>query len=286
MTLSIDQSSCIKCGKCVKVCPAAIFTQVKVGEVVGIEHEEMCIGCGHCAAACPTGAVKHSDFPAEKVHPIDYTLLPTPEQMMLLCKARRSNRTMTKQPVPAEMLDMIVEAAHRAPTATNAQSVSFTLVTDPKRVREVSEYTLGIFGGVLKKLKNPVLKPLLKPLLKGVYRYVPVFERLLREDRAGNDPILRHATALLFIHTPESNRFGCEDCNLAYQNASLMAESLGVSQVYMGFVMSAVKQDNKRGLAKSLGIDGHIHAIMALGMPAFRYPNYIDRKDIKVTKLE
>ena len=138
----------------------------------------------------------------------------------------------------------------------------------------------------MKKLKNPVLKPLLKPLLKGVYRYVPVFERLLREDRAENDPILRHATALLFIHTPESNRFGCEDCNLAYQNASLMAESLGVSQVYMGFVMSAVKQDNKRGLAKSLGIDGHIHAIMALGMPAFRYPNYIDRKDIKVTKLE
>lgn len=286
MTLTIDQSSCIKCGKCVKVCPAAIFTQVKVGEVVSIEHEEMCIGCGHCAAACPTGAVRHSDFPAEKVHPIDYTLLPTPEQMMLLCKARRSNRTMTKTPVPAEMLDMIVEAAHRAPTASNAQGVAFTLVTDPKRVREVSEYTLGIFNGVLKKLKNPVLKPLLKPLLKGVYRYVPVFERLVREDQAGNDPILRHATVLLLIHSPKSNRFGCEDCNLAYQNASLVAESLGVSQVYMGFVMSAIKQDKKRELAKAFGIDGHIHAIMALGMPAFRYPNYIDRKDIKVTRLE
>ena len=34
-----------------------------------------------------------------------------------------------------------------------------------------------------------------------------------------------------------------------------------------------------------LGISGKIRAGMALGIPAFRYPNYIDRKDINVTKL-
>ena len=64
-----------------------------------------------------------------------------------------------------------------------------------------------------------------------------------------------------------------------------MAESLGVAQFYTGFVCSAVEQDRNRRLAKMLGISGKIHAGMALGMPAFRYPNYIDRKNINVTKL-
>ena len=34
-----------------------------------------------------------------------------------------------------------------------------------------------------------------------------------------------------------------------------------------------------------LGIDGEIHAGMALGIPDFTYPIYIDRKDIDVTRL-
>lgn len=43
-------------------------------------------------AVCPTGAVVHADFPPEKVHAFDYKDYPAAEQMMLLCRARRSNR--------------------------------------------------------------------------------------------------------------------------------------------------------------------------------------------------
>lgn len=132
---------------------------------------------------------------------------------------------------------------------------------------------------------NPLLKPILKPLLPDVYKYVPLFERMKQDHAEGKDPILRHATSLILIHTPHSNRFGCEDSNLAYQNASLMAECLGVSQIYMGFVLTAIRQDRKATLAKEFGIDGKIHAIMALGMPAFRYPSYIDRKEINITQF-
>lgn len=284
MILDIDRDSCIKCGKCVKVCPSAIFTQNQGDQVIQLENVNSCIACGHCVAACPTCSVLHSEFPAEKIHKIDYTQMPTPEQMMLLCKVRRSNRTISTKPVSAEILDSILEAAHRAPTATNSQSVSFTLITNPQKLRQVSDFTIGIFDGILKKLQNPFLRPILKPFLSDIYRYLPVFERLKREHEAGDDPILRKATALILIHTPESNRFGCEDANLAYQNGSLMAECLGVSQIYMGFVLSAIKQENKGTLAKSLGIDGRIRAIMALGMPSFRYPNYVDRKDIETDK--
>ena len=129
MTLNIDQESCIKCGKCVRVCPSDIFTQERAGETIGLVRVESCIVCGHCVDVCPTGSVSHSEFPPEKTHTIDYSQMPTPEQVMLLIKSRRSNRTLTSRPVPKEMLDKIVEAAHSAPTATNSQSLSFTAVT-------------------------------------------------------------------------------------------------------------------------------------------------------------
>lgn len=286
MKVNIDQNSCIKCGKCVRVCPSNIFTQEETGSSIGLVHTESCITCGHCVDVCPTDSVLHSDFPQEKVHTIDYEKMPTPEQLMLLIKSRRSNRTITSKPVPREMLEQIVEAGHCAPTATNAQTVSFTIVTDPAKLLQVSEYTIGIFDKLAKLLLNPIVKCILKPFMKEVYGYVPVFGRLKRDHSEGKDPILRKATALLIIHTPKSNRFGSEDANLAYQNASLMAQSLGVSQVYMGFVLTAIKQEGKETLARTLGIDGKIQAIMALGMPAFKYSKYADRKKIECTFLD
>ena len=189
--------------------------------------------------------------------------------------------------VPGHMnLDKIVEAAHCAPTATNSQSLSFTVVTDLQKLRQVSDYTIGVFDSLAKLLLNPVVKCVVKPFMKDVYKYVPVFNRLKEEHKAGKDPILRKATALLLIHTPKSNRFGSEDANLAYQNASLMAQSLGVSQIYMGFVLTAIRQEGKDTLAKTLGIDGKIQAIMALGIPAFKYPKYTDRKEIVKNYIE
>lgn len=285
MTLDIELTTCIECGKCVKVCPSNIFVQEKADKGVGLVNVESCIVCGHCVSVCPTDSVLHSEFPAEKVHAIDYSQLPTPEQMMLLSKVRRSNRTITAKAIPTEMLDQILEAAQRAPTATNAQTVSFTLITDPQKLRQVSDFTIGVFDSILKVVQNPAVKLILKPFLGAtLYKYVSVFEQLKADHAAGKDPILRKATALLAIHTPKSNRFGCEDSNLAYQNASLMAECLGVSQVYMGFVLTAIKQ-KKGKFAELLGIDGEIHAIMALGMPAVRYPKYVDRKEIVVRKM-
>ena len=284
MDISVRES-CIRCGHCVKVCPSQIFEQEKAGAVITLCKPENCIGCGHCVAVCPTGSVAHELFPPERVHAADYAALPTPEQVELLLAVRRSNRALKKTPVPQEMLDRIVAAADRAPTASNARQLGYTLVTDPAMLRGITEYTLGVFGKLEKRLLNPFVRPWLSRLLPGVYRYVPVFKRLRREYAEGRDRVLRGATAVLFIHAPRESRFGAEDGNLAYENASLMAEALGVSQIYMGFVLTAVRQDRKAKLAAMLGLgDRRICAVMALGMPQFRYPNYIDRAPAPVTR--
>ena len=285
MALSINELSCSRCGKCVRVCPSVILYQSSPGEKVELQNVTGCISCGHCVAVCPTDSVVHSDFPPEKVHQIDREELPTPEQVMLLCESRRSNRAFSSKPVPENMLEQILRAAHLAPTASNKQQVEYTVVTDPVKLQHISAYTIDIFSSIARRLENPVLKFILKPLLPELYGYIPAFNRLTSEFKTGNDLILRKATAVIFIHTPKKSRFGCQDANLAYQNGSLMAESLGVSQFYTGFVCSAIQQDKDNRLAKSLNIEGTIHAGMALGLPSFKFPKYIDRKEIKVNYL-
>lgn len=283
LSLSVDKGTCIKCGKCVRVCPSGIFTQASSDEAIGLINEETCISCGHCVAVCPTDSVKHSDFPASKVHKINKELLPSADGVVELCKSRRSNRAFSTKQIPAELLEQILEAAHRAPTASNLQEVEFTLITDPKVLKQIADHTIRVFSSLANLLSNPVIKPLLKLFSPETAALLPQFLRLKNEYIQGKDPILRNATAVIFIHTPKNNRFGCEDSNLAYQNGSLTAESLGVSQFYTGFVCAAVKQDRKKKLNKLLGIKGTLHAGMALGIPSFHYPNYIDKKDIKVT---
>ncbi len=277
--------NCISCGRCARVCPSGVLSFDKERGVV-VENTDSCIACGHCAAVCGVGAVQHNLFPAGKVRKIDYGQMPSPEQVMLLCKARRTNRAFSKERVSDEHIKLILEAAHRAPTASNMQNVEFTVVTSPEKLRQIELFVIEVFGSLVKKLENPLLKPLLKRVVGPVYRYVPIFYKMKEEFEKGNDRILRGATSVIFIHAPKSSRFADADANLAYENGSLMAESLGVSQLYTGFVCTAIKQ--KRGvLEKILGIpaDREIKAGMGLGMPEFRYPNYIDKKELKYTEI-
>lgn len=64
MTLNIDQESCIKCGKCVRVCPSDIFTQERAGETIGLVRVESCIVCGHCVDVWSDGLRVAQRIPA------------------------------------------------------------------------------------------------------------------------------------------------------------------------------------------------------------------------------
>lgn len=283
--LSIDQKTCIRCGKCVRICPATIFIQREDNKEVTPERIASCIKCGHCVGVCPTSSVLHSSFPQSKVHTIQKELLPTPEQTMMLIKSRRSNRAISSKPIPMEYLDQIIEAAHRAPTASNLQQVSFTLITDPEKIQKIIDLTFTIFGEFVQRLENVFMKPILKRVVPQAYQALPYIHHLTKEYKKGEDPIFRGAKTLLLIHTPKESRFGCQDANLAYQNGSLMAESLGVTQIYTGFLCTVLQQDKKNRIPLYLGIEGVIHAGMALAMPSFRFEKYIDKQEVKIKRL-
>lgn len=51
----VDQTACVACGCCVKVCPMQAIAVVQ-----GIRAEvaeEKCVGCGKCAKECPASVI-------------------------------------------------------------------------------------------------------------------------------------------------------------------------------------------------------------------------------------
>ena len=284
MNILIASESCIKCGKCVQVCPIFVFTQEKKSVPI-VASPDRCIGCGHCVDACPTVSVIHELFPPEKVHVIDYDKRASADSLMLLLKSRRSNRVLKKEAVPEELIEQIIEAANVAPTASNSQQVNYTLVTNKEVLHHISELTLSAFENMFKPLMTDDGKLNTTGLPPKVAAYAAFVGEMRKQFNQGNDQILRNAPAVLFIHAPRTNTYGEIDCNLAYQNGSLMAETLGVSQIYGGFVIEATKKAPEP-FAKLLACDETICAVMILGMPKFKYQAYVDRRKADVKRIK
>lgn len=77
---SIDESRCIGCGRCFRVCPRGVLALVGVDEegkripldtdgdedeeyekkVMTIAHRELCIGCTACSKICPKKCYTHA----------------------------------------------------------------------------------------------------------------------------------------------------------------------------------------------------------------------------------
>ncbi len=55
-TLSLDQRICRGCGRCIEVCPHAVF--LMVDHRSSIADRESCMECGACMRNCESGAVR------------------------------------------------------------------------------------------------------------------------------------------------------------------------------------------------------------------------------------
>ena len=52
----VDQSLCVACGCCVKVCPLQAIAAI--GGVTAQVDVQKCVGCGRCAAECPASVIE------------------------------------------------------------------------------------------------------------------------------------------------------------------------------------------------------------------------------------
>ena len=74
---TLNQTNCIGCGRCYKVCPREVFELLERDEddesydededntmVMSLANALDCIGCGSCARVCPKQCHTHQPMPA------------------------------------------------------------------------------------------------------------------------------------------------------------------------------------------------------------------------------
>ena len=289
VTTTIDETLCNGCGRCVAVCPSDTITMKgKKAIVTGTES----MNCGHCMAVCPTGAIQVASLdPALSTFKnFEATSAWLPfgkgniQELVNLMQSRRSCRNYKAKPVPKDVLEDLVKIGISAPSGTNSQQWTFTLLPDRLAVLQLVQWVANFFHKMNRTAENVYLRKgmqlLGKPELEFYFEnfYEKIREGLALWEKEGKDLLFHGAPAAIVVGSKNDASCPAEDALLATQNILLSAHALGLGTCLIGFAIEAMKRD--RRILKWLGIpdDEKAYAVIALGYPREKYQRIAGRK--------
>ncbi len=293
VTTTIDETLCNGCGRCIKVCPSeTISMSGKKAVITGTES----LNCGHCQAVCPTGAIGvsslNSDLSTFKTFKAKGKWLPhggaNIQELVNLMQSRRSCRNYHAKPVPRDILEDLVKIGVSAPSGTNSQDWTFTILPNRPAVLQLARWVGGFFRKLNRTAENVYLRKGLKILgrheLENYFQnyYESVREGLDMWEREGKDILFHGAPAAILVGSKKTASCPSEDALLATQNILLAAHAMGLGTCLIGFAVEAVKRD--RRIPKGLGVpdDEEIYSVIALGYPKEKYQRIAGRKQALV----
>jgi nitroreductase/Pyruvate/2-oxoacid:ferredoxin oxidoreductase delta subunit len=293
----IASARCIGCGLCVKVCPLRTIEIVKgKAEVTG----EACIECGHCSAACPCRLINVPGIDPEafacKTFPMDNWWLPPGEYdvagLVRLMASRRSCRNFREDPVDRAALEDLSRIGTTAPSGTNSQGWTFTVLPERKAVVALAGRILDFFSGINRLAGNTFLRKALKLVGRGelddYYRdyYRSVKEAIDEWKGSGSDRLFYGAAAVIVVASKPGASCPAEDALLATQNILLAAHAMGLGTCLIGFAVAAMARDND--IQRSIGMTSRetVHAVIALGHPNETYETAAGRKPAVIRFFE
>ena len=297
VTTVIDAEKCIGCELCVKVCPSnTISMQDDKARVTG----ERSLQCGHCMAVCPVAAVRVDAIDAQSLAFNSFELKSRwlapgdfdTAHLVQLMASRRSCRNYTDQGVERTLLEDMVKIGTTAPSGTNSQKWTFTILPNRAAVDAFGQ-RIGAFFKKLNQLAEnrlvcKALKLIGKPALDNYYRdyYQSVAEALQEWELYGRDRLFHGAPAVIVVATQPGASCPTEDALLATQNMLLAAHSMGLGTCLIGFAVEAMNKD--AGIQQFLKIPAEetICSVIAIGYPDEDYEGLTGRKKVLMRYFE
>ena len=289
--IEIDRDICNGCGLCVIVCPTGTMS-LREDKATASGGES--IFCGHCEAVCPQEAIRIYEIDKEmsqyKTFTTEKQWLPPGKYntslLVQLMASRRSCRHFTDQPVERALLEDLMKIGITAPSGTNSQSWTFTILPQKKAVQTFAERIASFFERLNTTAKKTLLRLFLKLIGKGeLDAYYHGYYRKVKEaidewHGSGNDPLFHGSTAAILVGSKPGASCPAEDALLATQNILLAAHSMGLGSCLIGYAVAAMKKDPS--IQRSIGIpaEEEIHAVIALGYPDEAYQRITGRKKV------
>ena len=293
VTTLIDADRCIGCGLCTVVCPMETLT-IEDGKVVVQGTDSL--NCDHCAAACPTEAIQVLSIDIGlarfQTFSADSRWLPhgrfDTATLVNFIGSRRSCRNYTGQPVDRVLLEDLVKVGIMAPSGSNCQPWTFTLLPDQAAVRRLGRKVGDFFRKTNRMAEKSLLrwglKLIGKPELDDYYRshYRTVQVGLDAWDKGERDMLFHGATAVIVVAARNDASCPSEDALLASGQILLAAHAMGLGTCLIGFAIEAMRRD--RSIVRGLGIPDQetAHAVIALGWPNETYQRVAGRKPVTI----
>lgn len=162
---------------------------------------------------------------------------------------RRSIRKFTDAKIPAELIEKMLDAATRAPSATNRQPWRFVVLEGGKK-DEVVELLVKRVAR-LKRLKTLVAGA---AATTALMKRAPVLILVFNAESRKRSPIRLFSTILDVLYI--------QSIGGAIQTMLLAAQELGLGTVWLGYVFLAA-----RSIGKSVGKKQQLIAAVAVGYP-------------------
>ena len=283
----VNTKACMGCSRCVSVCPSFVLEMAE--DKSAVVRGEWCIGCGHCGAVCPTEAIDREGSCFE-THPQEGEAPATPpETLKLLLRERRSVRNYTRDPVPEEMLNKILDVGRYAPTGSNSQNVHYVVLALPDRIAELQGMTTSFYDQIFSRVRG-WSGMLFLSLIAGrktaeyLRQSLPKVEYAKEQMKQGKDRLFYHAPVVMLAHAESWDPSSSFNCSVALYHCSLMAHTLGLGCCFNGFLVNAVNHAPK--IKRKLGIpaDHQCYSAMTLGFPDMKYLRLVHRCPPNVTR--
>ncbi|HUU00920.1 MAG TPA: nitroreductase family protein [Myxococcota bacterium] len=275
-TTVIDAQACNGCGLCVKVCPDdTLSMQDGKAKVTG----DRSFYCDHCAAICPSGAieVKAVDSGALDLTTVENRTAWLPygkfdaAALVQLMRSRRSSRMFLDRPVARETLEDLVKIGSTAPSGTNCQLWTFTILPDRRAVMKLGAACLDFFSKLNRMAASGparlISRLFMKDVLGQYFRdYYETVENAIAEyKRSGRDRLFHGAPALIIIGMKPGATCPCEDALLAAGNILLAAHAMGFGTCLIGFAVEAIKHDKRVRRLLQIPKGERVYAVVSVG---------------------